>query len=516
MSDVHLDPDSFDDDEPTQVGPPPAARSGPDLDFVLAGAPDRTTHADDARKTMLEVHQTWGDTLLDTVHAHGGEISGGEATGQRWKLLGAEIAWVPKPLALVLPFAPPMLSEVDTRPLADLALAGPGIPSHGTVPLFVQGVDGWEARIREGWEAVLDAGGELFDLEALLGSGQATRRDDGSAAIRVPEGGQLSVGIGDIALHARLVPAAKKAAAGSLLDRLDLVFLGLVALMGFLGACFGVLIAALPGAPTDSAMDYEELARMVQPVMVPETPPEVLDREMGASEERAKRAEGKRGEEVAKNEPGAGAKAAPSDKEVAMEAGLLGFLNTQGYDAGVGGGVESSMLDGIGLLHGKGVAQGNGGLGARGDKLGGGGTIDGIGGIGVGCPPGARCKGFGNGPGTGKWGKRIGDPVVRSEPPLVLGNVDRAAIDAVIKRNLPKFKYCYQRQLQRTPELAGKVVNRFVIAGDGSVSKSETKISTLNAAVDSCVIKTMSRLHFPAPKGGGMAIISYPFTFSAN
>ena len=73
-----------------------------------------------------------------------------------------------------------------------------------------------------------------------------------------------------------------------------------------------------------------------------------------------------------------------------------------------------------------------------------------------------------------------------------------------------------QRQLQRDPNLSGKSINRFVIARDGTVSSSATKVSTISPAVDACLEQTMARLQFPEPKGGGIAIVSYPFVFNVN
>lgn len=518
MSDVRPTPDAFDDEGPTLVTADPSAvpSLADALDFVLGRAPDRGTPADDARTTVLEVHQTWGGTLLDTVHARRDRLTAGEATGHRWQLLGTEIAWVPRPLALVLPFAPPMLSEVDTRPLADLALSGPGIPEQGTVPVFVRGASGWEARIQPGWEAVVDVDGELTELSALRDQVRAVPAEGGAVAVAVPEGGQLTVGIGEVQLHARLVPGARKAAAGSWLDRLDLFFLGLVGLMGVLGACFGVLIAALPASPASSSIDLRRFAEVVQPTMLEEPPEANAPADSGASEAAAKRKEGRKGQEQASPEPGGGEAPRPSDQVVAESSGALGALHEAGMNSGMGGPLEGGLLDGVGFLTGKGVALGEGGLGLRGDKLGGGGTVDGIGGIGVYCSPGTLCKGGPGGHGPGGWTKRTADIQSPSREVITLGNLDRAAVEKVIKANLTKFRYCYQRQLQRDPGLSGKIVNRFVIAQDGTVSRSETKASTVSPAVDTCIEQTMARLQFPQPKGGGIAIISYPFVFSAR
>lgn len=101
-----------------------------------------------------------------------------------------------------------------------------------------------------------------------------------------------------------------------------------------------------------------------------------------------------------------------------------------------------------------------------------------------------------------------------SDDPVILGALDKSLIDAVIKRNMNQIRYCYQRELTRSPGLAGKVAVKFVIAKDGSVSSAVTKTTTLNnAAVEDCLNARFIRFQFPEPKGGGIVIVTYPFVF---
>jgi hypothetical protein len=77
-----------------------------------------------------------------------------------------------------------------------------------------------------------------------------------------------------------------------------------------------------------------------------------------------------------------------------------------------------------------------------------------------------------------------------------------------------QIAYCYQRELADKPALGGKITVKFVIAKDGSVSKAATKKSTMgNTAVESCLNQRFRRFKFPEPKGGGIVIVSYPFSF---
>ena len=183
-----------------------------------------------------------------------------------------------------------------------------------------------------------------------------------------------------------------------------------------------------------------------------------------------------------------------TDTEVANNPGVLGSLRDGGELVGVFGssGLSSELSGGIGgLIGAKGTQIGSGGLGARGTGLGSGGSSSGN--------SGAKGKG-----GTGRIG---GSPVI-------LGALDKSLIDAVIKKHMNQIRYCYQRQLNANPRLAGKVVVKFVIAKDGSVSKASTKTSTLgSAAVEGCINGRFMRFRFPEPKGGGIVIVSYPFIF---
>jgi TonB family protein len=97
---------------------------------------------------------------------------------------------------------------------------------------------------------------------------------------------------------------------------------------------------------------------------------------------------------------------------------------------------------------------------------------------------------------------------------VVLGALDKSLIEQVIKRNLNSIRYCYSRELNRNPTLGGKLTVKFTIASDGSVAKAETKQGIGSPAVESCVAERFLRFKFPAPKGGGVVVVSYPIVFS--
>jgi len=98
-----------------------------------------------------------------------------------------------------------------------------------------------------------------------------------------------------------------------------------------------------------------------------------------------------------------------------------------------------------------------------------------------------------------------------------LGALDDDVVRAVVSRNLYQVRYCYQRELTKSPELSGKIVVKFVVARDGTVSSATTKSTTMhNEAVEDCINARFMRMSFPKPEGGGIVIVSYPIVFSVE
>ena len=89
-------------------------------------------------------------------------------------------------------------------------------------------------------------------------------------------------------------------------------------------------------------------------------------------------------------------------------------------------------------------------------------------------------------------------------------------VACVVKRQLGSIKAWYERELEKNPSLAGKVVVKFVIARDGSVSKASMKSSTLDSpTAETCILRSFKRMRFSKQKGGGISVINYPFEFQA-
>jgi hypothetical protein len=95
------------------------------------------------------------------------------------------------------------------------------------------------------------------------------------------------------------------------------------------------------------------------------------------------------------------------------------------------------------------------------------------------------------------------------------GGFTAEEIDRVIKSRARDVRACYQKELSRTPKLAGKIVARIEIAEDGVVTSATIKSTTMkSSAVESCLSAQLKRLKFPAR--GAKAIVTYPFIFTAG
>jgi metallo-beta-lactamase class B len=74
-------------------------------------------------------------------------------------------------------------------------------------------------------------------------------------------------------------------------------------------------------------------------------------------------------------------------------------------------------------------------------------------------------------------------------------------------------KDCYERQLDKMPDLFGTVWVRFTIAASGEVAEAIVlPTSTTNEPlVEGCTAAAVRAWRFPKPAGGGIVIVTYPF-----
>lgn len=132
---------------------------------------------------------------------------------------------------------------------------------------------------------------------------------------------------------------------------------------------------------------------------------------------------------------------------------------------------------------------------------------------------GTKGKGTGDyGLGTGGIGKKGSvDINVGGQEAEFVGSMDREAIRRVILNNKRAIRSCYERELQRRPDMYGKLVLQWRIVEKGRVSQAKVKSNSLGSRkVANCIIGRLRTWRFPEPPPGTIGEVSYPFVFTSQ
>ncbi len=105
-------------------------------------------------------------------------------------------------------------------------------------------------------------------------------------------------------------------------------------------------------------------------------------------------------------------------------------------------------------------------------------------------------------------------PTITIAQPIALGSLDKTILRRYVKRQSAKVAYCYERELQGKPTLAGTVVVQFLIGGDGHVLSSTA--SGVDDKVAACIADVVKAIEFPAATDGGKVQVNYPFELRPN
>jgi hypothetical protein len=94
------------------------------------------------------------------------------------------------------------------------------------------------------------------------------------------------------------------------------------------------------------------------------------------------------------------------------------------------------------------------------------------------------------------------------------GGLAKDVVGRIVRRHWNEIRYCYEKELAKDPNLAGKVSMSFRIGPMGDVLSAQVSESTLgNEAAEQCMTGNIRRWAFPQPKGGGVVDVNYPFMF---
>lgn len=416
------------------------------------------------------------------------------------------------------------------------------------LPVCVARGAGAAAIIPEGatGEATIAGYSRSFDLLKAEGELKPSSELRGAMEIILPEGSSARVCHKDFTFVVKDVKAGKKVAGAA---RFDLRPLAYVAAAGLLASLVLVMFYFAPPRPRGLSGDLLDTdSRLVQFLMEPEAfEPETPDWLGGSGEAGGGKGtshdgdEGQLGDEKAEKTRNKYGIKGPKDNEdpvmarekaeaEAATAGILGTLagmqgafNSPTSPYGADYALGADAMSALGAMTGTDIGQnfGFGGLGLRGTGRGGGGTGQGT--IGLGNF-GTIGRGGGKGDGEGGYGRGVGNlggrsarvPTVRGGGANVFGALSKEVIRRVVRRHLNEVKYCYEQQLTSRPDLAGRVTVKFVISPTGSVQSAVVSDSSLrNQAVESCVTQAVRRWTFPAPDGGGIVVVNYPFLLDA-
>jgi hypothetical protein len=159
------------------------------------------------------------------------------------------------------------------------------------------------------------------------------------------------------------------------------------------------------------------------------------------------------------------------------------------------------------------VGKGSQGLGIAGTGLGGGGTsfgrIQGSGNLDVGAGRGRGRRG----PNLGSGKERQVSVGLETGSPDAEGGLSKEQIMRVVRAHAAAIRYCYDKELQRAPHLAGRIDIAWTVRANGTVDRARIAKSAMNnPAVEGCMVRTLKSWQFP--KADADTIIqSFPFFF---
>lgn len=418
-------------------------------------------------------------------------------------------------------------TDHDTFPLPE------GVTSSERLTLMrPTGNGGYAVELQPSMGGAIWVGGQRQEAQALLASGQPVQ-------LGPDDYGVLTAG--NTAFFFQMVKKAPPISKGLpvILAPALALALGLSVFgHGALGLLGWVAQTYFPETGNEDELDIELIRRF----MVTPPPEDVLDDSTGGTDvedpgihdreeaggEAAEEEEGRVGEENPEQEETemAGEVTGGAAAERVSHLGLLGAIRggegqTSALEAAMDGPNIADLLGGLGSDRTV-MGRGSGGLGLRGSGSGGGGT-------GRGTLFGAGSMGTGVGAGRGAGGGRgRGGPGARGRPraevrvrvqlsrPRVSGFLTQEQIMRVVRRNQAAVRYCYENELQRQPNLSGRIEIRWRVARSGSVSSARVGSTTMrNARVEGCIVRQVRRWRFPQPDGGEVDV-NFPFIFGAG
>lgn len=422
----------------------------------------------------------------------------------------------------------------------------------GRMPVTTAAGSGVAVVVPDGAEGDVTVGDQTMSLGDLREQGklQACPEMAGAMQYPLPDGAVAKVRYKGFTFMTKQTPAGKRVGGGVEVEWRNHIWTAVS--LGVHGA-FLLMFYFLPPRPASLSLDLLSAdSRLVEYLMEPpetqeEETPDWLDEEEqqddneGGTGKRHRDEEGAMGEESSEKTNNRFGIEGPQDntdpqmareeaREQAANVGAIGVLraltgswNSPTSPYGADQALGNDPMSAIGALMGDQIGGnfGFGGLGLRGTGRGGGGTGEGT--IGLGN---LGTIGHGGGGGTGSgYGRGAGGlrgrgsrvPRIRTGNADVRGSLSREVIRRVIRRHINEVRFCYEQELNARPDLEGRVQVSFIISPTGAVQSATIGSSTINnARVEGCVAQAVRRWTFPAPDGGGVVGVNYPFVLSSQ
>ncbi|MCB9591317.1 MAG: AgmX/PglI C-terminal domain-containing protein [Sandaracinaceae bacterium] len=422
----------------------------------------------------------------------------------------------------------------------------------GRMPVTTAVGGGVAVVVPDGAEGDVTVGDHTMTLADLAAQGKLQPCPEMSGAMQypLPDGAVAKVRYKGFTFMTKSTAAGKRVGGGVEVEWKRYVWTAVS--LGVHGA-FLLMFYFLPPRPASLSLDLLSAdSRLVEYLMEPpetqeeETPDwleeeEQQDDNEGGTGKRHRDEEGAMGEEASKKTNNRFGIEGPQDnqdpqmareqaREQAANVGAIGVLraltgswNSPTSPYGADQALGNDPMSAIGALMGDQIGSnfGFGGLGLRGTGRGGGGTGEGtiglgnLGTIGHGGGGGTG-SGYGRGAG-GLRGRSARVPTIRTGNADVRGSLSREVIRRVIRRHINEVRFCYEQELNSRPDLEGRIMVSFIISPTGAVQSATVGNTTINnARVESCVTTAVRRWTFPAPDGGGVVGVNYPFVLSSQ
>lgn len=93
--------------------------------------------------------------------------------------------------------------------------------------------------------------------------------------------------------------------------------------------------------------------------------------------------------------------------------------------------------------------------------------------------------------------------------------LSKEAIQKTLKQQIPSMEWCYQKTLEKKPNIQGEAIFQLVIDSKGRVTKINLVSSKLNDKnLEQCIIQKIKELAFPTPEGIDKINVTVSFTFN--